>query len=91
MLLQCTCTQADAGLLTDHSAGSKLPLLAMWPSIQVLLLVQVTIHVGVNKKVTIPLYQLGKEGYAAELTRARLDEVAYMLFHSIVPGAIHMF
>ena len=91
MLLQCTCTQLDADLLTEHSAESKLPLLPMWPSIQVLLLVQVIIHADVNKKVTIPMYQLGDEGYCAELKRAGLDGVTYVLFHSIVPGAIHMF
>jgi hypothetical protein len=91
MLLQCTCTQLDADLLAQHSEESKLPLLPMWPSIQVLLLVQVTICAEVNKRVTIPMYQLGEEGYCAELTNARLDEVTYVLLHSIVSGATHMF
>jgi hypothetical protein len=62
----------------------------MWPSIQVLLPVQVIIHAEVSKKVKIPMYQLGEEGYCAELTRAGLDGVTYVLFHSIVAGAIHV-
>ena len=91
MLLQGTCTQLDADVLAEHSAESKMPLLPMWPSIQVLLVVQVSVHAEVNKEVKIPMYRLGEEGYCDELIHARLDGVTYVLFHSIVPGAIHMF